>query len=1107
MTTSGELPRDELPDALEAEVFALGDLPSEQRRERVEELCRQCPQYADIIQLLSGMVLAESATTGVVRVGEYRVLDTLGEGGMGRVYLASKRDEEPVALKVIRAEIAGPAASRRFQREASVLRELRHDAIARFLESGYARVEHAGGDHFETMYLAMEYIEGDEFLHHAQERELTIAERVELLARVCDGLGHAHAGGIVHRDIKPANILVTAAGQPKLLDFGIASAAELEGETLTLTVTGRAGLMGTAPYMSPEQISGGAKGLDARSDVYSLGVVLFELLAGRLPYDFGSESLPQIARIIEEQEPTRLGSVDTRLRGSPLETILGVALEKEPARRYGDANALAADLRAFLREDSIAAQRPSAWVRSSRFAKRHRVLVSTAASTFLALAIGLVVSVRYAIREAESSAEAKRAAYDAHVVAASLVGTDRVAARAALDRAGEDLRAWEWHYLDARLDGSLEQFRVAGVNWQHAGAALRFEPDGSLIGMHDTGSQWVVWRRANGAAHPVTVEELPEGQLPVFGAGGRLAVLGRDLRQRALADAPLDRDGSAASASRLAHAGGDNYIWIDKSSQAFLDRAGDRSTLQLRNIPRMVFAFRPNRFVACIDEHRGWILVPNPRDRGAAFCRLAEHAKPQKVQLPGESQTRCLATSPDRERVAIGGQNGTLMIFRVPPNGSPEIESRLVGHSGDLSALAFDPSGTRLASGATDSTVIVWSLRDRAPERVYVGHDTRVRAIAFGSDDRLASIDREGTVRLWHTGPELTRIRYPRWCTSVVVGDGRIYAACRDGRVHVHDLPSSEPITAFHGPWQDQPPHRLALSPNGQLLAVTVRLDSRRVTIIDSETGAVIARPDTGVDDRLDFTTFSPDGRWLAGRTRTRGLVLWSTSDWSRVATAEGSEVHRGGLAFSPTNSHLLAAESDGRIAILRVPDLAPDGFLHGHTERASWLTFDESGRLFSCAQDRRTLRWDWPSRSLEYEVGARSSPQFAMAVFADDERTAEAGNDGNLRIVDTRTGQILLNLDEHADFVESLARSDDDRFVTVSRDGTAKIWEISSVKERLAERERYRAFVREYGERIGVHFGARGTETAWDALPEWAAWNARERQIARGVRLAELTR
>ncbi|MEM9347000.1 MAG: serine/threonine-protein kinase [Planctomycetota bacterium] len=312
----------------------------------------------------------------------------LGQGGMGLVYRAiQQRPRRPVALKLLRATAVSQRAMRRFEREAEILGKLQHPSIARIYEAGVieAGTDAAGAP---TPYFAMELIDGVGLCRYAEANDLPIEDRVELFITVCDAVHYAHEQGVVHRDLKPANILVDHSGQAKVLDFGIARVTGSD-QTLTTMQTDIGQLLGTLAYMSPEQVVGDPASIDARSDVYALGVTLYELLCGKLPYNINPNSLPEAARIIREEDPAPLSTHDRAMRGD-LETIVGRCLEKEPHRRYASAEALAQDLRRYLSSQPIEARPPSGWYQTTRFAKRNKVLVVGLAAVFVTLVLGML---------------------------------------------------------------------------------------------------------------------------------------------------------------------------------------------------------------------------------------------------------------------------------------------------------------------------------------------------------------------------------------------------------------------------------------------------------------------------------------------------------------------------------------------------------------------------------------------------------------------------------------------------------------------------------------------------------------------------------------------
>jgi len=344
----------------------------------------------------SGTIGIDKASKGVVpdfeshqscapkRIGHYLITDVLGEGGMGVVYRAEQKSpRRTVALKVIKPGAESQELLKRFAQESQVLGCLQHPGIAQVIEAGTADTEHG-----RQPFFAMEFVDGQPLNEYAKNGELDTTARLELMVKVCDAVHHAHQKGVIHRDLKPGNILVDAAGEPKILDFGVARATDADVRTTTLQ-TDAGKLVGTIAYMSPEQIVGDPRELDARSDVYALGVVLYEILAERHPHDVTNKTIPQVARLITEEEATHLSSIDRTYRGD-IETIVAKALEKDKSRRYQSASSLALDLRRFLADQPITARPATTLYQLQKFARRNKALVASVAFAFVALAGALV---------------------------------------------------------------------------------------------------------------------------------------------------------------------------------------------------------------------------------------------------------------------------------------------------------------------------------------------------------------------------------------------------------------------------------------------------------------------------------------------------------------------------------------------------------------------------------------------------------------------------------------------------------------------------------------------------------------------------------------------
>jgi serine/threonine protein kinase/formylglycine-generating enzyme required for sulfatase activity len=384
------------------------DLSGAKREEFLEESCGDDAELRGELEVLLAhdrhpiTFLDDSrrAAPGMPHaVGPFRVRSKLGEGGMGAVYEAEQ--EQPhrtVALKVLRPSILSSEALRRFELEGEVLGRLQHPGIAQIYASGRDDTEEG-----PRPYFAMELVRGEPLSEFARSHDLSRRDRLELVAGVADAVQHAHQHGVIHRDLKPQNVLVDGNGRPKVLDFGIARASDADLQVTTLrTDVGQ--ILGTLAYMSPEQASGDPAAIDSRTDVYSLGVILYELLVGSLPLDLSGSPPLEALRIIQEDDPVRPGTLDTSLRGD-LETIVGKALEKDKERRYPSAAALAADIRHHLEHEPIEARPPTRLYTLRKFVRRNRSAVVGAALVFLSLLVGLVVSLRFGLGEAEKRRE------------------------------------------------------------------------------------------------------------------------------------------------------------------------------------------------------------------------------------------------------------------------------------------------------------------------------------------------------------------------------------------------------------------------------------------------------------------------------------------------------------------------------------------------------------------------------------------------------------------------------------------------------------------------------------------------------------------------------
>lgn len=435
-------------DRRAVEIFeAVCDLSAAEMAERIPELCGGDEQLEQLVQRMVDLDDAEG-TRGHIgagvggeyvrrslaaghgrapsRIGRYEIIREIGRGGMGVVYEAAQEaPSRRVALKVIRSDYGAPEIIQRFRRESEFLGRLEHPCIAQIFE--------AGTDESGVAFFAMELVEGPPLDVYLRQQQPVRSDIIRLFESICDAIQHAHQKGVIHRDLKPANVLirtpmtgvttVPAAGGssaeptarptisgglgplPKLLDFGVARLMDSGLEAVTLN-TQPGQLIGTPAYMSPEQLDAEPTAVDARSDIYAVGVMLYHALCGRMPFHIAGKSLAESMRILRESPVTPIGSIDRSLRGD-LETIVATAMDRDPKRRYASVAALGDDLRRYRLREPIAARPASAMYQLSRLAARHRTAVGGIAATFAALLVGFVGMV-FLYTEAMQQREAAR---------------------------------------------------------------------------------------------------------------------------------------------------------------------------------------------------------------------------------------------------------------------------------------------------------------------------------------------------------------------------------------------------------------------------------------------------------------------------------------------------------------------------------------------------------------------------------------------------------------------------------------------------------------------------------------------------------------------------
>ena len=990
------------------------------------DLDRPLGGSGELARLARGVELPE-------RVGRYRVVRRLAEGGMGVVYEAEQdRPRRTVALKVIRADVAGPEARRRFEHEAEILGRLHHPGIAQVFEAGVADAG-AGPQPF----YAMELVRGEAITEHADRRGLGRRERLVLLVRVCEAVHHAHQNGIIHRDLKPENVLVEPEGRVVVLDFGVARITEPErGGDPRRTLLGQ--VLGTPGYMSPEQAAGDPWAVDVRTDVYALGVLGYELLTGRLPHDLEGQPIGEIVRILQEERPTPPGRLRPELRGD-LEVILLKALAAEKERRYASASELAEDVRRHLASEPIQARPPTALYLLGRFARRNKPLVGAAVLGLAALIAAAALSLGFGVSEASARARAQRDAYVANVAAAqmALESGNPGMARARLQRAPPEHREWEWRHLLARTEQSVYAAELGGPvrclavapGGGLVAAAVAGPSGGEELVLFDLVARAVARRADAGGLGVAAVAWHPEGR--EFATAGDRGVHLWDasgLTPRALG--PPDAGAVAgvaydAEGRRLACVSGVGVHVLELASAEVLAAAHPRG-----RGPAVLFAPGGRELLAC--------SYARPLRIDAAGGAFEE--EPGFGRGPAEDLL-CLDLSPAGDRLAAGSLDRTAGVWDLATG---ELVHLLRGHRSFVTGVVFTDGGAALATASRDHTLRVWSAATGEPVGVLLGHTGPVTGLAELPDGSgLVSGSEDGTLRLWQ--PEAA----VRW------------AALRGHRSYVYDVaffPGGERLAScawdatariwgargelLHELAVRGTAYAVAVAPGGGRLAVGHRAaDGVDLVVLDAAGGgellalgahrshvvALAYLPDgrllsAGADGRLAAWTpegelereldagaaiqalaVHPGGASAALSIEGGAVELWDLAGVRRTAVLREAGPAVQALDFSPGGELLAGGGHDASVTLWDVGGRRPVHRLLGHTDRVFAVAFHPGGtRLASGANDQLVILWDPLAGEEVARLGGHRHYVHALAFSPDGTRLASAGGDGDVRVWDT---------------------------------------------------------------------------------------------------------
>jgi serine/threonine protein kinase/WD40 repeat protein len=969
--------------------------------------------------------------------GRYKLLHVLGEGGMGIVYLAEQTEpvKREVALKVIKPGMDSRRVLARFEAEQQALALLEHPHVARVYDAGLAPSGRP--------YFVMEYVKGIPITEHCDKYRLTIEDRLHLFLHVCEAIQHAHQKGIIHRDLKPSNILVAIQDQemiPKVIDFGVARAVSQPLTERTL-YTEQGQIIGTPEYMSPEQAEMTCQDIDTRSDIYSLGAVLYELLTGVLPFE--SDTLRQgpdhLRKIIGKEDPqtpsARLSSLThedcTRIAGrrrvdssvlrrtlrGDLEWIVMKCLEKDRTRRYETANELATDLRRYLANETVVARPPTVVYRLQKAWRRNKTLYSAGAAVAITLVVGLALAStgwRHALRErnrailARTTAEAaqaseaalrqqaerqelvaRRRAYAADMTLAqqALAENNLGRVRTLLERqrpepGEEDLRGWEWRYL-----------------WSQS------RPDEHEVLFRGK-------KRLDGLEY--------NGDFLLWYAQGEMVVTKIQAHQRVLSRTDC---WCAAFARRTP--------WL-----AFAQRRKDEIVIwdltHAREVRRLDLGLRAAWLGFTPDDRLLMSIACHPPAAGEklrwelAIWELATGGIlwRRNIDPPSLGRLRMAAISPDSQLIAVTAPDSSFRVLRTEDG-----DERFSGSIDDdyVTAVVFSPDGATLlaASGIGSPSIHCWDVATGEPVDTLEGHRSYVTDLQFTPDgNRLISSSTDQTIRLWGwpEGHATTVLRghADEIDGLAVPGAGNTVASrCRDGSVFLWPLTRPAQTLAYR--------------------TLPVKVATRF--------GITYGQPRPAV--------FTPDSRSIVAIESNNELSQWDVATLRETHRWQSETQKAGRVVLAPDGGQAAMIDSQGR---LNVMDLSTgverrNVLPHAPAIDTAWFSGNSRHMVTGNSTESKNafdLRiWDLP----HCEMKGTDQVQLGGISFANTHLATYwvLGQDGHVHIWDLSRPQTppreLLPA-EQGDIVAGFDISPDGRLAAAAfGTGYLRVWDMQTTK------------------------------------------------------------
>ena len=1013
-------------------------------------------------------------------LGRYKLLERVGEGGCGVVYVAEQIEpvRRRVALKVIKLGMDTKAVVARFEAERQALAMMDHPNIAKVLDAGTTETGRP--------FFVMELVRGIRITDYCDQAQLGTKERLDLFIKVCQAIQHAHQKGIIHRDIKPSNILVTlhdGVPVPKVIDFGIAKATE--GRLTDATVyTQLHQFIGTPAYMSPEQAEMSGLDIDTRSDIYSLGVLLYELLTGKTPFDakeLMASGIDAMRRTIREKEPVRPSTKLATLQGEErtttakrhaiemprlihqlkgdLDWIVMKCLEKDRQRRYETANGVAADLKRHLNNEPVVARPPSAVYRFQKAFRRNRLAFTAAAAVLAVLAGGVAVSTWQAVL-------ARRAQRDTEVARNGERG-QRLEAQSAQKTAETERQRAEANaekFKNASIQSRRSQYaadmfaataEIEKGSYGNARNFLReYFPREGLEELR--GFEWrYLWQLSAGQQlniYPISGQVIDMAWSP---DGGLMAAASSDRTVKLLHAATgevksIFTNGSDFNVSvAFSHDGNGLAAAGLRSPVRFWDVRDGRLIFTLTNFVSARVACSPAGPLMAVGTGGDWW-----GQRGSNVHLVDINSRKEIRMLPEAGDRAVFSRDGKRLATANSGhwQSGQSVILWDVDSGQ---KLHVLGNQRQVLGMAFSPDGNLLAIGTRYGDVTLWNLKDFTHSTLREATGDFARSVAFSPDGRwlaVAMLTQE--VELWDVGTRrlVERLRGHTWEVNAVAysPDGsQLASGCQDGTIRFWDpRPATIQKLMPEIRWAQNIKAGLpTFSPDSRWMAAAMK--NGDIHIVDTTTADWSAR--TVLTNAGLPIIFSRDASTLLTlESEARTLRRWNVASKALLSTLrlETTNVTWGYSSITPDGDFLALANNRGPVEIFetrsgrRIDRLERRGLIDS-------IEISRDGQLLAIGTGNSGLLWNIAARRPMWTAKGHRDRVFSIRFSPDQKMIATGSWDSDVRLWDVATGKELAVLTGHKAAVLNCAFSPDGRtLATKSDDRTIKFWNLATFRE-----------------------------------------------------------